>query len=179
MVISPVVLLLGLKRKMTHVTWRPDNRKQIPAKSAHASVGHYHAQQAAPCHLATSESSQPLCSSPTWLQLPPNPSDRAAWPTLGTNWALIYLLSCSRDSGSRFPNVCVPQFFTELMYSSLGRGNLFQPYLQTLRKSKLRWICRIQVQSVVRGLQQKFPRVLSVENRSWIQGPSRASDIPH
>lgn len=68
---------------MTHVTWRPDNRKQIPAKSAHASVGHYHAQQAAPCHLATSESSQPLCFSPTWLQLPPNPSDRAAWANTG------------------------------------------------------------------------------------------------
>lgn len=138
---------------MTHVTWRPDNRKQIPAKSVHASVGHYRAQQASPCHLATSESAQPLCSSPTWHQLPPNPSDRAAWPTLGTNWALIYLFSCSRDSGSRPPNVSVPQFSTELMCPALGRGDLFfQLYLQILRKSKLECICRIQVQFIVRGL---------------------------
>lgn len=164
---------------MTHVTWRPDNRKQIPAKSAHASVGHYHAQQAAPCHLATSESSQPLCSSPTWLQLPPNPSDRAAWPILGTNWALIYLFSCPRDSGSRSPNVCVPQFSTELMCSSLGRAIFFQPYLQILRKSKLKRICRIQVQFIVRRLRQKFPKVSSEESMSWIQGPSRASYRPH
>lgn len=121
---------------MTHVTWRPDNRKQIPAKSAHASVGHYHAQQAAPCHLATSESAQPLCSSPTWLQLPPNPSDRAAWPTLGTNWALIYLFSCSRDSGSRTPNVSVPQFSTELMCPSLGRSNLFFNFIYKYRESQ-------------------------------------------
>lgn len=68
---------------MTHVTWRPDNGEQIPAKSAHAWAGHSRAQQAAPCHLATSERAQPLCSSPTWLQLLPSPSDRGSVANTG------------------------------------------------------------------------------------------------
>lgn len=68
---------------MTRVTWRPDNGEQIPAKSAPARAGHSRAQQAAPCHLATSERAQPLCSSPTWLQLLPNRSDRAGLANTG------------------------------------------------------------------------------------------------